>query len=160
MTKYDNANPLVNKKKEVVDDIIGETNEKVSLIKTDKKIIYEKQDDILMVNTQRELLIQVLYNLIDNAIKHTKEKTTIRVRYYHQDSKVYFEVMDDGGGIDPAIKDQIFMDFYSLIQKSDHHRDTGLGLSICKSIVEAHGGKIEGINNDIGGATFRFYIPD
>ncbi len=160
MTKYDNANPLVNKKKEVVDDIIGETNEKVSLIKTDKKIIYEKQDDILMVNTQRELLIQVLYNLIDNAIKHTKENTTIRVRYYHQDSKVYFEVMDDGGGIDPAIKDQIFMDFYSLIQKSDHHRDTGLGLSICKSIVEAHGGKIEGINNDIGGATFRFYIPD
>ncbi|MCI1245530.1 MAG: ATP-binding protein [Bacilli bacterium] len=160
VSKFDNSNPIVRKKKEVVDEIIEETSGKFANVKVKKQIVYERQSEITMVNTQRELLIQVLYNLIDNAIKHTKPNTKINVRYYHKDGSVFFEVEDNGGGIDPKIVDKLFMDFFSLMQKSETHRDTGLGLSICKSIVEAHGGKIEGFNNEIGGATFRFNIPD
>lgn len=160
VSKFDNNNPIVKKKKEVVDEIIEETSSKFANQKNSRRIIYERQNEITIINTQRELLIQVLFNLIDNAIKHTKENTTIKVRYYHKDASVVFEVEDNGGGIDPKIINKLFLDFFALMQKGDTHRDTGLGLSICKSIVEAHGGTIEGFNNELGGATFRFNIPD
>ena len=160
VSKFDNTHPIVSKKREVVDEIVEEISEKIANIKSKKKIIFEKQNEITMVSVQRELLIQVLYNLIDNAIKHTADKTIIHVRYYHKEDSVFFEVEDNGGGINPKMIDKMFMDFFFLMQKGDTNRDAGLGLSICKSIVEAHGGKIEGFNNDIGGATFRFNMPD
>lgn len=160
MTKFDEKKKLIDKKFEVVDDIFSVVSDKVKMIKTNKKIIYVKSDEIITVNTQTELLVQTLFNLIDNAIQHTKKGTTITVKYYKDKDDVVFEVIDNGGGVDEAIKTKIFEMFYSIVAKQDYGRSTGLGLSICKAIVEAHGGKITCENNDIGGATFRFNIPN
>lgn len=159
MTKFDEKKKLIDKKFEVVDDIFSLVNDKVKMIRSNKKIVYVKSDEIITVNTQAELLVQVLFNLIDNAIKHTSENAEITVNYYRNNNDVVFEVIDNGGGIDEKIKRKIFDEFYSIAKKQDYGKSSGLGLSICKSIVEAHGGKITCDNNDIGGATFRFNIP-
>ena len=73
---------------------------------------------------------------------------------------VYFEVEDNGYGLKDEDIDHIFDRFYSKTnRKSLEKRGIGLGLSICKSIIEAHDGEIEAFNNKLGGATFRFKIP-
>ncbi|MGE5661894.1 MAG: ATP-binding protein [Ignavibacteriales bacterium] len=103
-------------------------------------------------------IAQVLSNLLKNALKFTKEGT-ISVRVGKNDSSSYSEavvsISDSGQGIDPEV---IYKLFEKFVSKSE--RGTGLGLFISKSIVEAHGGKIWGENNEDGkGATFTFRLP-
>ena len=97
---------------------------------------------------------QVLYNLLDNAIKFS-DNGDIIVSTRYNDSDIVFKIEDSGRGIDPAIKDRLFEKFST---KSDS--GTGLGLYLSKKIVEAHGGRIWASNNASGkGATFSFTIP-
>ena len=112
------------------------------------------------MDTDATLLESVLINLIDNGVKHTKDDTIIKITYAKDETGVTFNVIDNGGGIKKDCLDKIFEDFYSLSLKKDRYRSNGLGLSICRAIVEAHGGKITASNNDIGGATFTFNIPN
>ena len=107
-----------------------------------------------------QLIIQVLVNLLDNAAKHTKEGCTIRLSVYQRGQRAVFEVADDGGGIAPELMDRLFESFVTgQSNRYDAHRGVGLGLSICASIVRAHGGEITAENNQAGGATFRFTLP-
>ena len=74
--------------------------------------------------------------------------------------KVVFHVKDNGNGILKEDLDNIFQRFFTKNRDLDNEqRGVGLGLAICKSIVEAHGGKIKVLNNELGGATFSFFIP-
>lgn len=159
MSKLDETKSIGNARVESIDDIIAMTKLRLEKFRYKKSIVYNIPNEILMVYTNIDLLVQVLINLIDNAIKHTKEDTSIEVSVKDENSYVRFSVNDNGGGIDESIINNIFEDFYSLRTKEDYHRSTGLGLSICKSIVEAHGGKIHCFNNSQNGATFTFIIP-
>lgn len=160
MTRLDDSKKLMNPRWESVDDIIYNVNKIIQRRLTKKnELIIEQSKELLMVYTEAPLLTQVLVNLIDNANKHTKPGTKIVVSYYKTDKDSIFIVSDNGGGIKENIIPFIFDDFYSLTSKQDHARSNGLGLSICKSIIEAHGGEIKAINNNKGGATFTFNIP-
>jgi signal transduction histidine kinase len=101
---------------------------------------------------------QVLYNLLDNAIRHTPDGGTIRLSAgINKEGEVLINVEDSGPGIDPAIKDKLFEKFAS---RSDG--GTGLGLFLSKKIVGAHGGNIWGSNSPsggVGGAVFSFTLP-
>lgn len=107
-----------------------------------------------LVEADQEKIEQVIVNLLDNAIKFTKEK--IYVKITEDKSQVVVEVKDFGPGIDQEILPKIFSKFVS---KSDI--GTGLGLFICKSIIEAHGGSIWAQNNDKEkkGSAFSFSLP-
>jgi two-component system, OmpR family, sensor histidine kinase VicK len=124
------------------------------------KLLYERnnKDNNIFVEADRGRLIQVISNLLDNAIKFTKEGT-ISIITEEKDSKVIVSVKDTGSGIDPEILPRLFSKFVTKSERGG----TGLGLFICKSIVEAHGGKIWIESNDIykekGGATFSFSLP-
>jgi signal transduction histidine kinase len=124
------------------------------------KLLYEpnNKDNNIFVEADRGRLIQVISNLLDNAIKFTKEGT-ICIITEEKDSKVIVSVKDTGSGIDPEILPRLFSKFVTKSERGG----TGLGLFICKSIVEAHGGKIWIESNDIykekGGATFSFSLP-
>lgn len=107
----------------------------------------------------RERMRQVLVNLLDNAVKFTKGGTITvsinRSRNYRDHLEV--RVTDTGSGIDKTIKDRLFEKF---VTKSDTAGGSGLGLYLCKGIVEAHGGKIWAENNSNGkGAAFTFTLP-
>jgi signal transduction histidine kinase len=123
------------------------------------KLLYERnnKDNNIFVEADRGRLIQVISNLIDNAIKFTKEGT-ISIITEKKDSQVIVSVKDTGTGIDPEILPRLFSKFATKSERGG----TGLGLFICKNIVEAHGGKIWIENNNIydgkKGATFTFSL--
>jgi two-component system, OmpR family, sensor histidine kinase VicK len=123
------------------------------------KLLYEpnNKDNNIFVEADRGRLIQVISNLLDNAIKFTKEGT-ISIITEEKDSKVVVSVKDTGTGIDPEILPRLFSKFASKSERGG----TGLGLFICKNIVEAHGGKIWIESDDVykeKGATFSFSLP-
>ena len=160
MTKLNQDKSLVKRKFEPVDDILNEVKNKLARSLDGRTLEIQHSDEIVMVNADAVLLEQVFGNLVSNGIKHTKNGTHIKICYVKDENGVTFEVIDDGGGIDEKSLNRIFEDFYTIALKQDHHRGTGLGLSICKAIVEAHGGVIEAFNNNLGGATFKFNIPN
>ena len=116
-------------------------------------------EEVLTAEVDGRLIIQVLVNLQDNAVKNTEEGGTIRLNLSFQDNKAYFVVEDNGKGIKPGMEQQIFGEFVSVSEKGpDQKRGIGLGLAICKEVVEAHGGKIWAENRLEGGARFTFWL--
>ena len=113
----------------------------------------------LMIEVDSNLIVKVLVNLIQNAIKYAPEHTTITINVHEKNKKVYFEVSDVGPGLSDSEKLRVFNQFYSIKSKSKVHRQgLGLGLSICKTIIEAHQGSIRVVNNDPQGARFIFSL--
>jgi formate C-acetyltransferase len=107
----------------------------------------------------QERLRQVLVNLLDNAVKHTPEHTKVRVAVEKEAGSVVFSVSDNGLGIPEEELPHIFDRFFTSRQAGQGRRGFGLGLAICKSIVEAHGGSIKASNGPQGGGVFRFTLP-
>jgi signal transduction histidine kinase len=122
--------------------------------------VAEKHDDLISVEADRERITQVLYNLLDNAIKFSKEGTiSVRIerKRNNEDAKdvIVIGIKDTGSGIHAEIMPKLFSKFASKSVSG-----TGLGLYISKSIVEAHGGRIWAENNPDGkGASFSFSLP-
>ncbi|MGN6350984.1 MAG: ATP-binding protein [Candidatus Nitrosocosmicus sp.] len=119
----------------------------------------KNHDDFFIAKVDKLRISQIIFNLLDNAYKFTNEHDTITVQLNNQfvDGKEHamITIKDTGKGIDQEIIPKLFTKFAT---KSDN--GTGLGLFICKSIVEAHGGRIWGKNNeDTRGATFSFSLP-
>jgi signal transduction histidine kinase len=102
-------------------------------------------------------IVQVLSNLLGNAMKFTDGGGTIVLRAAQQGEEVVFELRDDGAGIAKSALPHIFERFWQI--DSDARRGLGLGLHICENIVKAHGGKIS-VDSEVGkGSTFRFSLP-
>jgi signal transduction histidine kinase len=109
----------------------------------------------------RDRVVQVIGNLIDNALKFTPQETAIVVRLQTMDGrKALVSVSDSGPGVPEQHKTKIFEKFHQLSQgKKLHGQSVGLGLAICKSIVEAHRGRIWVEDNPDGGSVFFFDLP-
>ncbi|MFQ6025764.1 MAG: sensor histidine kinase, partial [Nitrosopumilaceae archaeon] len=108
-----------------------------------------------------ERIIQVLTNLIKNSLKAVKPKTgKIEVLVVNSPKAIKIAVKDNGVGVPAELIGKIFRKFYQVDSSLTREKGgSGLGLSICKGIVEGHGGKISAKNNSTGGATFTFTIP-
>ena len=143
---------------ESLDDIMENVKQYFTNIKHSQKIVFPSIDDFLLVYCNAQLIIQVFINLIGNALKYTKEDSTISVDVHKENNRLLASIEDDGGGIDEAKIKTIFDEEKRAELKKDSYRSSGLGLIICKNVVEAHNGSIEAFNNSKGGATFRFYI--
>ncbi|MGD0153043.1 MAG: sensor histidine kinase KdpD [Thermacetogeniaceae bacterium] len=104
------------------------------------------------------LIEQVIVNLLDNAAKYSPPNETISIRAHRKDGKLEFTVVDSGPGIPDEDKKLIFDKFYRL-RTSHHVGGTGLGLTICKGIIEAHGGEIWAEDNENGGTALTFALP-
>jgi two-component system, OmpR family, sensor histidine kinase VicK len=132
------------------------------------KLVFYNHDNGIQSNiiyADKPRITQVLLNLLNNAIKFTEEGTiSVKIRSSRQNNKddnIIVSVQDTGEGIDPEIIPRLFTKFATKSEKG-----TGLGLFICKSIVEAHGGRMWAENNAdaalekrIRGATFYFSLP-
>ena len=143
---------------DLISSIIDDYKNRIERDNVEIKLLYESNNkDNVFVEADRGRLIQVISNLLDNAIKFTKEGT-ISIITEEKDTQVIVSVKDTGTGIDPEIFPKLFSKFVTKSERGG----TGLGLFICKNIVEAHGGKIWIENNDIykeKGATFCFTLP-
>jgi signal transduction histidine kinase len=122
-------------------------------------LVYHQPQDVFIF-ADKGRISQVVSNLLDNAVKFTKDGGIITVVVENRDDnnhqQIVISVKDQGTGIDSQIFPRLFTKFATKSQT----RGTGLGLFICKGIVEAHGGKIWAENNADGkGATFSFSLP-
>jgi signal transduction histidine kinase len=124
------------------------------------KIVYDfKRKEDIIVEADRDRLAQVIHNLLDNALKFTTDNNQtifVIVDKKKEEEQVVISVKDTGEGISKEVLPRLFSKFTT----SDSKTGTGLGLYICKNIVEAHGGRISAENNSDGkGATFIFTLP-
>ncbi|HCF50646.1 MAG TPA: hypothetical protein DER60_10210 [Syntrophomonas sp.] len=121
---------------------------------------FNKPTEPLMVDFDEELIVQVILNLLDNAVKYSPPNTPVVITVEDQPEEVKVTVSNQGEGIPPQEKERIFERFYRI--DKDRSRDTGgfgLGLSIVKHLVEHHNGKL-GVESELGrGATFYFTLP-
>ena len=161
VTKIESQNLKLNKEviqlSEVIRIVVNDYNE----VKNEKRygsdqvrIVYESSKDIILVNADKGRLNQVFSNLLDNALKFTKEGNIIIATKKQKDDEVIVSIKDSGTGIDPEILPRLFTKFATTKSESG----TGLGLYISKNIIEAHGGKMWAEENPEGGSTFYFSL--
>ncbi|WP_234120221.1 sensor histidine kinase [Clostridium hydrogenum] len=160
MTKFDEGKVEIKKNIELVEEVVGEAVQRSSKYFKNHKIKVSIPEEVIMVPMDGSLIEQVIINLFDNAVKFSPNDSVIEIKVYEKKDDVIFDVIDNGTGIDESILPHIFDRFFTNGSKvSDSRRGVGLGLAICKSIVEAHGGKIKAINKKGKGAIFSFNIP-
>ena len=145
---------------ELVSDVIDEAVRRTEKNASEHKLTVKKSDGILLARMDARLIVQVLINLIDNAIKYTEVGSEIEISAAENDNKIAITVADNGSGIADEIKPRVFDMFYMGADKiADSRRSLGLGLALCKSIVNAHGGEITVTDNKPHGAVFTFTLP-
>lgn len=160
LTRTTSATKSIPMKKELVDDLLADSSSGFKNRLGLHQLTIESPKEPLYVFCNGKLIIQVLRNLISNALAHTRNDASVKVSVGPKDDKVFFFVEDNGGGLSEEAKKDLFKDFSTFAsEKKDRYQGNGLGLSICASIVKAHNGTIEGHNNENGGATFSFSLP-
>jgi len=160
MTRIDEGKFEIKKDVEIVEEIVAESISRVTRFSGSHNINIDLPEKVVILFVDGLLIEQVFINLIDNAIKYTPNDSIIEVKVSQKEDNVFFEVSDNGEGIPEEDISTIFDRFYTKTNgNSLEKRGIGLGLAICKSIIEAHGGYIEALNNSSGGATFKFSLP-
>ncbi len=160
MTRLQANQLTLNLTHELIEDIFNDLSQRMNHRLGTHTLNFNDQNQYDTVYADIPLLIQVFTNLIDNAIHHTIDESIIEVSYEKKDHEILFVIEDNGGGIDQKNIHSVFEDFVSSdFKRGDKMRGIGLGLSICKAIIEAHGGTITVYNNTKNGATFQFTIP-
>ncbi len=156
------ANRLtVSKTKELVDDLISVAVEQVGKQSDEHTINVNQKNELIFVYCEPKLLVQVIVNLLKNAFEHTPPGTTVEITYHQKMNNLIMEIADDGGGIANDKLDAIFEGVFSRDKmQSKKSRGFGIGLNVCKGIIEAHGGTISAVNNKQGGATFIITLPN
>ena len=123
-------------------------------------ITVQMDDDLLLAHMDAKLVVQVLINLVDNAIKYTPAGSHIVLSAAAQGESAVIRVSDDGPGIPDEAKEKVF-EMFSTGEKriSDSRRSLGLGLALCRTIIAAHGGTITLSDNTPHGCIFTFTLP-
>ncbi len=160
VTRIKEGTMSVAKSPEAVEEIVAEAVRQIRKRYPERAISVKVPGDLLMVPMDGTLIVQVLINLIENAIKHSPEKTIVEVMVNSESKYAVFEVRDNGEGIAEADFPYLFESNMPKDASSFHStRGLGIGLSICKTIIRAHNGTLEAANRHGGGATFGFKLP-
>lgn len=143
---------------EAAEEVIAESVRKFRKRFSQPPVEIRVPDDLVMVSMDPILIEQVITNLLENVVYHAQAEK-IRVNLKKENGSAIFEIIDDGVGIPPKKLPMLFDIAASQTGVSDGARGMGIGLSVCKAIIVAHGGGIEAENNPEGGACFRFSLP-
>lgn len=121
----------------------------------DRRVELDAREDLPLVDVDYTQVDQVVTNLLENAARHSSPHSTVRVSARQEGDFVQVAVEDSGAGVLPTERTRVFDAFHH----SDGSRSTGIGLAICKAVVEAHGGTIRVADAAGGGARFVFTLP-
>lgn len=161
VTKLENGTLHMQLRPELMEEVVAEALEHISYKKKDHHITVHPPQGLALVRADGRLIMQVIINLVNNAIVYTQKGSHIAIAIAVRDKWVVVDVSDDGPGISDEAKAHIFDQFYTGQGKTaDNRRGLGLGLALCKSIVEAHGGTISVRDNQPGGVVFQFSLPE
>ena len=160
VTRIEEGRLNLNITDDLVDDVITEALHHVNRKSVEHHITVRHKEDYLLAKMDAKLMVQVIINIVDNAIKYTPKGSNILIKTWEQGDKAVISIADDGDGIPDEMKERVFDMFYSGANKiADSRRSLGLGLSLCRSIVNAHGGKITVSDNTPHGTVFTITLP-
>lgn len=157
MTRLQSGQIRLNKEWHVLEEVIGNALHQLEPQLQGHPVKINLPADYPLVNLDALLIERVLINLLDNAIKYTPPGTSIEISGRLQDREIVLEVADAGPGLPSGNEERIFEKFFQSAPGSS--RGVGLGLSICRNIIEVHGGRIRVANRPEGGAVFSFTLP-
>lgn len=158
VTRITGGTTTLKKQDEIVEEVVSEAVMRIRKRFPKSRIDVSVPNELLIVPMDATLIEQVLINLMENSIRHSGVSLPVSLRVSRKKSGAVFTIADRGKGIDPSRISDIF-DGKPNKPSSDSNRGLGIGLSICKSIILAHGGKIFAENNANGGASFIFVLP-
>jgi len=162
VTKIDSdKNAKVIKTPEAAEEVVSEAAAKFAKQFPDMRVSVRVPEELLMIPMDAVLIEQVLLNLLENAAIHAKGASLVNITVTVEDNSAVFEVSDNGSGIDPEMLPHIFDGYNHSDTKSetlDGKRSMEIGLSVCKTIIGAHGGVMSAYNSDASGAVFRFTL--
>lgn len=160
VTKISDGSVKLQLSDQVVDDIVAEALRHIDRHAAEHHITSDCGELPLLVRADARLIMQLLINLVNNAIKYSPAGSHIEIRAFREAEHAVIEVSDDGPGIPDAQKPQVFEMFYTGSKRvADSRRSLGLGLSLCRSIVHAHGGELTLRDNTPHGCVFSFTLP-
>ena len=158
VTRITGGTTTLKKQDEIVEEVVSEAVMRIRKRFPNSRIDVTVPNELLIVPMDATLIEQVLINLMENSIRHSGSSLPISLKVSQKRSGAVFSIADRGKGIDPSRIPDIF-DGKTNKGSSDSSRGLGIGLSICKSIILAHDGKIYAENNAAGGASFTFVLP-
>lgn len=167
MTRIESGSVQLHKEWQALEEVVGAVLTRLHKHLQGRTITTHIPPDLPLVAFDSILIEQVLINLIDNALKYTPPGSPIDVSAWmegsateHSTPAMVVEVADRGPGFAPGDEQRIFDKFFrAQSRQSPGDRGVGLGLTICRGIIEAHGGTIQAENRPGGGARFRFTLP-
>lgn len=161
VTRIDSGNLKIIKSSVVLEELIDSALVKFKKHNSDREVILSIPEEFVSIQADATLIVQVLVNLLENAVQHAKGMTELHLDVHLKGTTAVFEVWDNGCGISPDRLRNIFNGYFPPmddIPADGRSRNAGIGLSVCESIIKAHGGNIEADNRPQGGACFRFNL--
>lgn len=160
VTRIEDGRMNMNLSAELMDEVVAEALRHIDRKSVEHTITVKSSEEFILAKIDAKLIVQVIINIVDNAIKYTPEHSEITIATRKDKEQVVIEIADNGPGISEEGKAHVFDMFYSGANKiADSRRSLGLGLSLCKSIVNAHGGTISVADNVPHGTIFTFTLP-
>ena len=160
VTKIEEGRVELKMQPHLIEEIVSEALQHISRKQEEHIITVHHENELLLAKCDARLIIQVIINLVDNAIKYTPAGSHITITTKQNEQHTEISVADNGAGIPDSEKEKVFQMFYSGSNPvADCRRSLGLGLSLCKSIITAHGGEIAVTDNAPTGTIFTFTIP-
>lgn len=160
VTKIEDGKLNIHLQAELLDELVTEALAHISRKKMEHTILYQACDDIILVKVDARMIMQIIINIVDNAIKYTQKESQIIISTRKEGNRAIVSISDNGPGIPDEMKPFVFDMFYSGTKNvADSRRSLGLGLSLCQSIITAHGGELKLSDNIPHGAVFTFSLP-
>jgi len=157
MSRLQSGQARLTKEWHVLEEVIGCALAQLDPQLHDHPLSISLPTDLPLVQIDALLMERVIINLLENSLKYTPPGTPLEISGQIRDKEILVAVADRGPGLPAGEEERIFEKFYQVSPGSA--RGAGLGLTICRSIIEAHGGHIWAANRTDGGAVFSFTIP-
>lgn len=160
ITRIDSGNVKIIKTPTVVEELIDAVVIKFNKRYPQQSVTIDIPDEILIVPMDAILIEQVMINVLENAVQHAELMTTLSIRVFRKEEQVVFEIEDNGCGIE-SDKLRTILNGNTLGEDKPadgNRRNAGIGLSVCRTIIKAHGGDFTAENVKSGGAVFRFTL--
>lgn len=160
VTRIDNDTMKIDKVPTILDELIDSAVTKFAARHPEQPVTLSLPDEIVVIPMDTLLIEQVLLNLLENGVYHAKGMTTLGLKVFTLGNQAVFEIWDDGCGIEEGRLKHLFTGCYEVQQDStpEKKRFAGIGLSVCMTIIKAHGGTLTAENRKGGGAMFRFTL--
>ena len=159
-TRIEEGRMTLTRTPELVSEILEDAVRHMSRSMEGHPVTASYGEEMLLVKADAKLIVQVIANIMDNAVKYTPPGTPVTLMAERAGDMAEIRIADTGSGIPDEEKEKIFEKFYSGNHRiADNRRSIGLGLYLCKAIVEAHGGTIHVEDNRPSGAVFVFTLP-